>query len=135
MKDNSKFASCGGDRQVMVWDVMTGEISRRFTGHLGKVNAVAFNSDSTILASGIFFLSPNPNRAPPQPQPSHPFRFLRFYRPTQRSSLSTENANPNINRGERFHHLNHPDLHFTHPHFLRRRLPPNLRYPYGSTDI
>lgn len=42
---------------MFVWDVATGESSRRFQGHNGKVNAVAFNDDASILASGSFKLS------------------------------------------------------------------------------
>lgn len=37
---------------MFVWDVATGDSFRRFQGHMGKVNAVAFNSDASILASG-----------------------------------------------------------------------------------
>lgn len=50
--DNTRFASCGGDRTVFLWDVATGDSLRKFTGHAGKVNAVALNGDSTVLASG-----------------------------------------------------------------------------------
>jgi mitogen-activated protein kinase organizer 1 len=42
---------------VFVWDVTRGETTRRFQGHSGKVNAVAFNEESTILASGTWRLS------------------------------------------------------------------------------
>lgn len=31
--ENGKFASCGGDRTVFLWDVMSGMTIRRFTGH------------------------------------------------------------------------------------------------------
>lgn len=37
---------------MFVWDVATGDSFRRFQGHAGKVNAVAFNSEASILASG-----------------------------------------------------------------------------------
>lgn len=50
--DNTKFASCGGDRSVFVWDVASGDQFRRFQGHSAKVNAVAFNAEASILASG-----------------------------------------------------------------------------------
>jgi WD40 repeat protein len=50
--DNAKFASCGGDKLVFVWDVASGQVIRRLQGHFGKINAVAFNKDSQVLASG-----------------------------------------------------------------------------------
>ena len=46
------FASSGGDRSVFVWDVATGVTTRRLAGHMGKVNAVEFNTDTSVLASG-----------------------------------------------------------------------------------
>lgn len=53
-KDNTKFASSGGDKNVFLWDVTQGEIVRRFSGHLGKVNSVAWNSNDQVLATGSF---------------------------------------------------------------------------------
>lgn len=50
--DNSRFASCGGERLVYLWDVSTGRILRRYQGHFQRINAVDFNSESTVLASG-----------------------------------------------------------------------------------
>ena len=35
-----RIASCGGDRQLFLWDVGTGKIIRKFKGHEGAVNAV-----------------------------------------------------------------------------------------------
>lgn len=52
--DNSRFASSGGDRQVFLWDVMTGQTIRRIPGHMGKIFAVEFNEDASVLASGEF---------------------------------------------------------------------------------
>lgn len=37
-RDNAKFCSCGGDRQVYYWDVSTGRVIRKFRGHDGEVN-------------------------------------------------------------------------------------------------
>lgn len=37
---------------MFVWDVASGDQFRRFGGHSAKVNAVAFNADASILASG-----------------------------------------------------------------------------------
>lgn len=35
-----RFASCGGDRQVFLWDVGTGNIIRKFRGHDAYINTV-----------------------------------------------------------------------------------------------
>lgn len=37
---------------MLLWDVMSGQVLRRLQGHFGKINAVAFNNDGGILASG-----------------------------------------------------------------------------------
>lgn len=50
--DNAKFASCGGDKIVFVWDVASGVALRKLQGHFGKLHAVAFNNDGGLLASG-----------------------------------------------------------------------------------
>jgi mitogen-activated protein kinase organizer 1 len=50
--DNAKFASCGGDKTVFVWDVASGTILRRLQAHFGKVFTVGFNKDAQVLASG-----------------------------------------------------------------------------------
>lgn len=42
-KDNSKFVTCGGDKIVMVTDVIQGKYIRKFTGHTSRVNTVRFN--------------------------------------------------------------------------------------------
>lgn len=56
--DNASFASSGGDRSVFVWDVAAGVTTRRLSGHMGKVNVVEFNEDSSVLASGkCYYLS------------------------------------------------------------------------------
>ena len=36
-----RIASCGGDRQLFLWDVGTGKIIRKFKGHNGAINAVS----------------------------------------------------------------------------------------------
>jgi mitogen-activated protein kinase organizer 1 len=38
----------------MYWDVPTSSIIKRYTGHNGRINSVAFNAESTVLASGSF---------------------------------------------------------------------------------
>lgn len=42
-----RFASCGGDRQVFLWDVSTGRTIRKFRGHDGVVNSVSPHPSST----------------------------------------------------------------------------------------
>jgi mitogen-activated protein kinase organizer 1 len=37
-----------------LWDVTTGKTLRRFLGHTHRVNAVSFNADASILASGSY---------------------------------------------------------------------------------
>lgn len=51
-RDNTRFASCGGDRNVFLWDVASGDIVRRLSGHNGKINTVAWNDSASVLASG-----------------------------------------------------------------------------------
>ncbi|OLL21790.1 WD repeat domain-containing protein 83 [Neolecta irregularis DAH-3] len=57
-KDNSKFASCGGDKTVpypvFLWDVLSGSTLRRFTGHFSRVNAVDLNEEASVVISGSF---------------------------------------------------------------------------------
>lgn len=45
--------SAGGDRSVFIWDVATASTLRRLSGHLGKVHAVEFNEDASVVASGM----------------------------------------------------------------------------------
>jgi WD40 repeat protein len=52
--DNAKLASCGADKAVILWDVGTGSILRKFTSHWERVNAVDFNDDGSVVASGKF---------------------------------------------------------------------------------
>lgn len=54
--DNKQFASCGGDKTVFLFDTTAGIVNKKFLGHNGKVNAVCFNEDASILASGKYFL-------------------------------------------------------------------------------
>ena len=53
-KDSSKFASCGGDRTVFLWDVKTGQVIQRYWGHTARVNALALNADASVLVSGSY---------------------------------------------------------------------------------
>ncbi|KAJ9478439.1 WD_REPEATS_REGION domain-containing protein [Pseudozyma hubeiensis] len=55
--DNSRFVSAGEDRSIFVWDVASGSVVRRFSGHVGKVNDVRFGGKdaegSVIVAGGL----------------------------------------------------------------------------------
>jgi len=50
-EDNSKFASCGGDKHVFFWDVTTGQVIRKFVGHDRKVNALVWGPGEEVLLS------------------------------------------------------------------------------------
>ncbi|MCP9263825.1 WD repeat domain-containing protein 83 [Dirofilaria immitis] len=50
--DNSMILVGGMDKQLTVFDVETGKITRRWRGHNGQVNSVAFNEESTVAVSG-----------------------------------------------------------------------------------
>jgi len=51
-EDNSKFVTCGGDKQFFQWDVTTGNVIRKFVGHDRKVNALAFGPSESVIISG-----------------------------------------------------------------------------------
>lgn len=42
-KDNSKFVTGGGDKNIIVTDVIEGKYIRKFTGHTARINSVCFN--------------------------------------------------------------------------------------------
>lgn len=60
--DNASFASCGGDKAVLIWDVSSGTVTRRLQGHFGKVNVVKYagggggakDGAGNVLVSGSF---------------------------------------------------------------------------------
>lgn len=60
--DNASFASCGGDKAVLIWDVASGTVIRRLQGHFGKVNVVKYagggggakDGAGNVLVSGSF---------------------------------------------------------------------------------
>ena len=53
--DNARFVSGGGDKTVFLWDVATATTIRRFTGHAGRVEAVAFGGDgASVVISGSY---------------------------------------------------------------------------------
>ncbi|KAF2203808.1 WD40 repeat-like protein [Delitschia confertaspora ATCC 74209] len=52
---NERFVSSGGDKTVFLWDVTTAQTIRRWTGHAGRINAVAFGGDEeSIVVSGSY---------------------------------------------------------------------------------
>lgn len=53
-RDNRSFASCGGDRTVFVWDVMSGRVLQRLSGHEQRVNAVKYNDDCSVLVTASY---------------------------------------------------------------------------------
>ncbi|MCJ1330756.1 hypothetical protein MMC10_007443 [Thelotrema lepadinum] len=52
--DNARFASVGGDRQVFLWDVAQGRTLKRWAGHAGRVNAVDFGGEGSVVVSGSY---------------------------------------------------------------------------------
>ncbi|KHN87942.1 WD repeat domain-containing protein 83 [Toxocara canis] len=50
--DNSLILAGGFDKQLTVFDVESGKITRRWRGHNGRINSVAFNEESTVAISG-----------------------------------------------------------------------------------
>lgn len=55
--DNAKFASCGGDRSVFLWDVATAKTIRRLggnQGHSARINSVCFAAGGDVVLSASF---------------------------------------------------------------------------------
>jgi mitogen-activated protein kinase organizer 1 len=51
--DNTRFASCGGDKLIFLWDVPNAQILRRIAGHAGRVNCVAWAGvGDSVMVSG-----------------------------------------------------------------------------------
>ncbi len=48
---DGKVLAVGGDATVDLWDLPTGQVSRRLRGHMGVVRAVAISTDGNLLAS------------------------------------------------------------------------------------
>ena len=44
----------GAEKIIRLWDAMTGEHKRTFTGHTWTVNSVAFSPDGETLVSGSY---------------------------------------------------------------------------------
>ena len=53
--DNARFVSVGGDKTVFLWDVTSARTLRRWSGHVGRVNACAFGGvGGDVVVSGEF---------------------------------------------------------------------------------
>lgn len=48
-RDNSKFVSSGGDKNIIVTDVIAGKYIRKFMGHTARVNSVCFNPENNVI--------------------------------------------------------------------------------------
>jgi hypothetical protein len=118
--DNTMLASCGGDRSVFYWDVATAQPVKRFSGHSARVNAVAFNSESTILASGKSFTDTLVYKVKASG------RFFRHNGSNMGFEVSAAHAHSDPGRGQGFHHLR-PLSGFKHLCRLRGRPCPALR--------
>lgn len=53
-KDNSKFVTGGGDKNIILTDVVEGKTIRKYTGHNGRINSVAFNQDNSVIISASY---------------------------------------------------------------------------------
>ena len=51
--DNARFASGGGDRAVLAWDVAGASVVRRLEGHGARVNDVAWGGDGVIVSGEL----------------------------------------------------------------------------------
>jgi WD40 repeat protein len=50
-KDNSKFITGGGDKNIILTDVIEGKYIRKYTGHTARVNSVCFNPDNNVIVT------------------------------------------------------------------------------------
>jgi len=48
-KDNTKFVTGGGDKNVIMTDVIEGKSVRKYTGHTARINSVCFNQDNNVI--------------------------------------------------------------------------------------
>lgn len=53
-KDNSKFVTGGGDKNLILTDVVTGKTIRKYMGHNGRINCVNFNQSENVIISGSY---------------------------------------------------------------------------------
>ena len=57
-KDNSKFISGGGDKNIILTDVIEGKFIRKYTGHTARVNSITFNPDNNVIVTFNSLRSP-----------------------------------------------------------------------------
>ena len=48
-KDNAKFITGGGDKNIILTDVVEGKYIRKYTGHTARINCVAFNQENNVI--------------------------------------------------------------------------------------
>lgn len=54
-KDNAKFITGGGDKNIILTDVVEGKYIRKYTGHTARINCVAFNQENNVIVFGCVF--------------------------------------------------------------------------------
>ena len=53
-KDNTKFITGGGDKNVILTDVVEGKYIRKYTGHTARINSVCFNPENNVIVQDCF---------------------------------------------------------------------------------
>jgi mitogen-activated protein kinase organizer 1 len=53
-KDNSKFMTGGGDKVVLLMDVLKGQQIRKYTGHYGRINGLCYTQGENVIVIVIF---------------------------------------------------------------------------------
>ncbi|PVU88470.1 hypothetical protein BB561_005835 [Smittium simulii] len=53
-QSSKRFASCGGDKTVFLWDIERGDIPRKYGGHTMRINTVCMNQEGSLLLSGSY---------------------------------------------------------------------------------
>jgi len=54
-KDNSKFISGGGDKNIVLTDVIEAKFIRKYTGHTARINSVCFNPENNVIVQQFTF--------------------------------------------------------------------------------
>jgi mitogen-activated protein kinase organizer 1 len=50
-KDNSKFITGGGDKLVMITDVIEGKQIRKYLGHTNRITAVTYAAEDNVIVT------------------------------------------------------------------------------------
>lgn len=53
-KDNTKFVTGGGDKNIIITDVLEGKTVRKYVGHNSRVNSVSFNEENSLIVSASY---------------------------------------------------------------------------------